>query len=131
MAPAKLKQHLTTKNNHMSSKSTDCFEWLLESQNKDSKAFVSKVTVSEKVLEARHLVAELNAQERKRHTGGENLTMPACTIRVAKMMRQDAIREPENVEWSWNKQNFGHMSRWCLKPRTILLARTSSNLLDK
>jgi hypothetical protein len=23
------------------------------------------------------------------------------------------------------------MSRWCLKPRTILLARTSSNLLDK
>jgi hypothetical protein len=51
-----------------------------------SKAFVSKVTVSEKILEASYLVAELDAQKRKSHTGGENLTMSACKIRVAKML---------------------------------------------
>jgi hypothetical protein len=37
----------------------------LESQNKQSKAFVSKVTVSEKAQEASYLVAELIAQKRK------------------------------------------------------------------
>jgi hypothetical protein len=52
--------------------------------SKQSKAFVSEVTVSEKAQEASYLVAELDAQKRKRHTGGENLTMPACKIRVAK-----------------------------------------------
>jgi hypothetical protein len=59
MAPAKLKQHLTTNHSHMTSKSADYFTWLLESQNKQSKAFVSKVTVSEKAQEASYLVAEL------------------------------------------------------------------------
>jgi hypothetical protein len=82
MSPAKLKRHLITNQSHMSSKSIDYFERLLESQNKESKAFVSKVMVSEKALEASHLVAELNAHKRKSHTGGQNLTMPACKIRV-------------------------------------------------
>jgi hypothetical protein len=54
--------------------------------SKLSKAFVSKVTVSEKALEASYLVAELVAQKRKSHTGDENLTMSACKIRVAKML---------------------------------------------
>jgi hypothetical protein len=61
MATAKFKRHLITNHSHMSSKSTDYFEWLLESQNKRIKAFVSKVTVIEKALEACYLVAELNA----------------------------------------------------------------------
>jgi hypothetical protein len=44
---------------YMTSKSADYFKRLLDSQNKQSKAFVSKVTVSEKALEASHLIAEL------------------------------------------------------------------------
>jgi hypothetical protein len=48
LAPAKLKRRLATNNSYMSSKSADYFKRLLESQNKQSKAFVSKVTVSEK-----------------------------------------------------------------------------------
>jgi hypothetical protein len=61
MAPAKLKQHLTKIYSHMSSKSTDYSEWLLKSQNKQSKALVIKVTASKKALEVSYLVAELNA----------------------------------------------------------------------
>jgi hypothetical protein len=43
IAPAQLKGDLTTDYRHTISKSTDYFEWLYESQNEDSKAFVSKV----------------------------------------------------------------------------------------
>jgi hypothetical protein len=50
IAPAKLKQHFTINHSHMTSKSADYFKRLLESQNKRSKAFVSKVRVSEKSL---------------------------------------------------------------------------------
>jgi hypothetical protein len=60
MAPAKLKQHLTKSYSYMSSKCTDYSERLLEFQNKQSKAFVSTVTASEKALEASYLVAKLN-----------------------------------------------------------------------
>jgi hypothetical protein len=44
MAPAKLKRHLITNHSHMTSKIADCLKRLLESQNKQSKAFVSKVS---------------------------------------------------------------------------------------
>jgi hypothetical protein len=60
MAPEKLKQHLSKNYSHMSSKSTDYMECILEFQNKQSKAFVSTVTASEKALETSYLVAELN-----------------------------------------------------------------------
>jgi hypothetical protein len=63
----------------------------LESQNEQSKAFVSKITACEKALEASYLVPELNAQKRKSHTSGEKLTMPVYKIGVAKMLRQDAV----------------------------------------
>jgi hypothetical protein len=43
-APAKLKLHLTTNHSHMTNKSGDYFKWLLESQHKQSKGFVSKVS---------------------------------------------------------------------------------------
>jgi hypothetical protein len=90
LAPAKLQRHLTTNNSHMTSKS-DYFKRLLESQNKKSKAFVSKVTVSEKAQDASYLVAELTAQKRKSHTIGQKLTMPACKIILGKMLGQDAV----------------------------------------
>jgi hypothetical protein len=100
MALAKFKLHLITNHSHMISKSPDYFKWLLTSQNKHSKASVSKVTVSEKAQKASHLVAELTAQRRKSHTVGENLVMPACKIKVGKMLGKDALEEIGNVPLS-------------------------------
>jgi hypothetical protein len=51
MTPAKLKRQLTTNHSHMTSTTAEYSEQLLESQNKQSKAFVSKVTVSERAQE--------------------------------------------------------------------------------
>jgi hypothetical protein len=65
MAPADLKRHLTTNYSHITSKSADYYEWLLESQNKLNKAFVSRVTVSEKAQEVSYLLAELTARKGK------------------------------------------------------------------
>jgi hypothetical protein len=72
----------------------------LASQNKHSKAFVSKVTVSDKAQETSYLVAELIAQKRKSHTIGKNQIMLTRKIIVGKMLRQDAAREIENVPLS-------------------------------
>jgi hypothetical protein len=91
MDPAKLEQHLTTNHSHMTSKSADYFNPLLDYQNKLSQAFVSIVAVSEKVQEASYLVAELIAQKRISHTVGENIIMLACKIILCKMLGQDAV----------------------------------------
>jgi hypothetical protein len=77
MAPGKLKRHLTTDHSHMTSKNADYSKRLFGSQNR-VKVLLSRVTVSEKAQEASYLAAELNAQRRKSHTVGENLTIPAC-----------------------------------------------------
>jgi hypothetical protein len=58
---------------------------------KQRKAFVSKVTVTEKAQQASCLVSKLNSQKRKSHTFDENLIMPACKIIVGKMLGQDAL----------------------------------------
>jgi hypothetical protein len=100
MAPAELKQPLITNHSHMTSKGADYFKRLLESQNKQHKAFVSKVTVSEKAQEASYLVAELTAQKRKSYTLGENLIKPACKLTVGKMLGECAVRATDNVPLS-------------------------------
>jgi hypothetical protein len=105
MAPAKSKQHLTTNHSHNTSKSADYFKRPLESQSKESKAFVSKVTVSEKAQEASYLVAELIAQKRKSHIVGENLIMLICKIILRKMLGQDAVQEIEIVLLSNSRLN--------------------------
>jgi hypothetical protein len=92
MVPQKLKQHLTRNNSHMTSKNADYFKLLLESQNKKSKPFVSKVTDSENAQEASYLVAELNAQNGKSHIVGENLVMPASKIVVGKMLKYEKFK---------------------------------------
>jgi hypothetical protein len=79
----------------MTSKNADYLKWLLESQNKQSQAFVSKVKVSEIAQEASYLIAELIPQKRKSHTVGENLIKPACKIIMGKMLGQYAVQEIE------------------------------------
>lgn len=67
MAPAKLKRHFTTNHGHLVSKGANYFKRLLESQSKQSAAFVKKVSISKKAQEASYLVAEIIAQKRKSH----------------------------------------------------------------
>ena len=56
-------------------KCADYFNRLLESQKKQSAAFLSNVSVSEKALEASYSFAKIIAQKRK---VVENLILPAC-----------------------------------------------------
>jgi hypothetical protein len=77
----------------VTSRSADYFQRLLESQNKQNQAFVSKVTVSEEAQKASYLITELVAQKRKSQAAGENLIKPACKIIMGKMLGQDAVRE--------------------------------------
>ena len=100
LAPAKLKSHFTTNHGHMKNKSADCFKRLLESQKKQSAAFVNKVSISEKAQEVSYLVAEIIAQKRKSYTVGEDLIMKACTIIVSKMLGKNAVQKIENVPLS-------------------------------
>ena len=55
--------------------------------------FLSRVSVSEKALEASYLVAEIIAQKGKRHTVGENVILPACKIIVCEMLAQNVVQE--------------------------------------
>jgi hypothetical protein len=70
----------------LTSKGAYYFKQPLESQNKQSKAFVKKVAFSEKTQEASCLVPEIIAQARRNHTVRENVIMPACNIIVNKML---------------------------------------------
>ncbi|CAI9717953.1 Hypothetical predicted protein [Octopus vulgaris] len=100
MAPAQQTRHFTTNHSHMKNQSAEFFKRLLESQKKQSTAFMSKVSVSEKALEASYLVAEIITQKRKSHTVGENSILPACKVIVSKMLEQNAQQEIENVPLS-------------------------------
>jgi hypothetical protein len=88
-----LKRHLTKNHSHLTSKGAYYFKRLLESQNKQSKAFVKKVLFSEKAQEASYLAAELITWKRKSHKVGGNLIMQTCKIIVSKMLGQDAVWE--------------------------------------
>jgi hypothetical protein len=97
----------------MTSKSADYYKWPLESQNKQSKASVNKVTV------------------------GKNQVMPACKIIVDKMLGQDAVREIENVSLSNSTINVSmtcHMmlKRFCMINRkiTVSLSRLISQQIS-
>jgi hypothetical protein len=82
MAAAKLNRHFTTNHGHLSNKTIDYFQRLSDSQGKQRKVLVKKVTTSEKAQEASYLVAELVAQKMKSHTIDESLIMPACKLIV-------------------------------------------------
>ena len=75
----------------MKNKSADNFKRLLESQMKQSTAFWSKVSESEKALEASYLIAEIITKKMKSYTVGENLIFPAGKIIVGKMFGQNAV----------------------------------------
>jgi hypothetical protein len=99
MAPAKLNRHFTTNHGHLSNKTTDYFQQLLDSKGKQCKIFEKKVTMAQ---EASYLVAELVAQKMKSYTTAESLIMPACKIIVKKMIGKEAESEIDKVPVSNN-----------------------------
>jgi hypothetical protein len=103
MVLAKLSQHFTTNDSHLSNKKTDYFQRLLESQSKQRKVLEKKVTISEKTQEASYLVAELLVQKMKKsHTIAERPIMPACIIIVRTMTGKEAESEIGKVPVSDN-----------------------------
>jgi hypothetical protein len=80
----------------MTSKCADYFKLLLESEIKQSKAFVNKVSQwkgsGNKLFNSRTF-----RPEREGHLVCENLIIPVCKIIVGKMLGQDAVRYIENV----------------------------------
>jgi hypothetical protein len=91
MAPTKLKLHVTRNHSSMTNKDVDYFKCILEYRNKQSTAFVSKVTVSEKAQKVCYLVLEFIAQKRKSHRISKNLIRPACKFVVGKILGQPAV----------------------------------------
>lgn len=102
MVPSKLSRHFKTHHKDLQNKNINYFKSLLASQRKQSSVFVNTFTVSEKAQEASYLVAELIAQNRKNHSIGENLIMPACKIIVSKMFGEEFVRKIENIPLSNN-----------------------------
>lgn len=59
MVPSKLLRHFSTKHDHLSKKTPEYFKDLIRLQEKQSKSFVKKYTIAERVQEASYLVAEI------------------------------------------------------------------------
>ena len=62
----------------------------------------SKVSVSEKAIEASYLAAKIIVQKGKCHTVDENLISPGCKIMVGEMLGQNVVQEIEMVPLSDN-----------------------------
>ena len=102
MVPAKLKRHFSTNHSHLSNKTVNYFQRLLDSQQKQRKVFKRKVIISDKAQEASYLVAELVAKKMKSHTIAASLIMPACKIIVRTMLGEEAECEVSKVSVSDN-----------------------------
>jgi hypothetical protein len=102
MVPSKLKRHLLKKHDHLANKNIDYFKQLLSSQNKESVIFEKKVTIPNKALEASYKVAELIVENKKPHTIGESLILPACSEIVRIMFGNEAEAEIKKIPLSNN-----------------------------
>ncbi|XP_025407195.1 protein FAM200A-like [Sipha flava] len=85
-----------------SNKNIDYFKQLLSSQNKESVIFEKKVTIPNKALEASYKVAELIVENKKPHTIGESLILPACSEIVRIMFGNEAEAEIKKIPLSNN-----------------------------
>ncbi|XP_029654862.1 zinc finger BED domain-containing protein 5-like [Octopus sinensis] len=83
-------------------KKSSYFKNMLKSQKTQSATFVKTLHVSQKALEASYLVAELIFKNRKNHTIGEKLILPACKIIVSKILGKEATKKIDNIPLSNN-----------------------------
>ncbi|XP_052133199.1 protein FAM200B-like, partial [Frankliniella occidentalis] len=88
MKPAKLKRHLESKHQALVDKPATYFQRLLSQSNIQRNTFQKRLTVLHKALKASFEVAVLIARQRKPHTVGENLVLPAACKMVEIMFDQ-------------------------------------------
>jgi len=79
---------------------TRYFKQLLSSQNKESVIFEKKVTIPNKALKASYKMAELIVENKKPHTIGESLILPACSEIVRIMFGSVAEAEIKKIHLS-------------------------------
>ncbi|XP_029656547.1 zinc finger BED domain-containing protein 5-like [Octopus sinensis] len=80
-------------------KKSSYFKNMLKSQETQSATFVKHFTFL-RALEASYLVAELISKNRKNHTIGEKLILPACKIIVSKILGEEATKQIDNIPLS-------------------------------
>jgi hypothetical protein len=85
MKPNKLKRHLETKHSEMEHKPQEYFRRKLDDVRIQQKSFVNTTTISSKALLASHQVAHTIPQNKKPHTIGESLILPAAIDMVQTM----------------------------------------------
>jgi hypothetical protein len=86
MKPNKLKRHLETKHSEMKNKPQEYIRRKLDDVRIQQKSFVNTTTVSSKALLASYQVAYRIAQNKKPHTIGESLILPAAIDMVQTML---------------------------------------------
>ncbi|XP_029634971.1 protein FAM200B-like [Octopus sinensis] len=91
MAPAKLKQHLTTKHPELSGKNEQYFKKELAFNKRQVSMFAKKFKLSDKGQEASYAVAEIVARKMKSHTIAETVILPACQEIVRIMFGEEVV----------------------------------------
>ncbi|CAI9721398.1 Hypothetical predicted protein [Octopus vulgaris] len=102
MAPAKLKQHLTTKHPELSGKNEQYFKKELAFNKRQVSMFAKMCKLSDKGQEASYAVAEIVARKMKSHTIAETVILPACQEIVRIMFGEDAVSELNKIPLSDN-----------------------------
>ena len=86
MIPSKLQRHPTRNHPSLASKGAEYFFCLKSQINRQEQMMMKCAKVSERVLEARYLVAQIVAKAMKPHTIVETVILPACTATVNKIL---------------------------------------------
>jgi hypothetical protein len=102
MKPNKLKRHLETKHSEMRSKPQEYFRRKLDDVRIQQKSFVNTTIISSKALLASYQVAYRIAQNKKPHTIGENLLLPAAIDMVQTMLGEKCAQQFPNIPLSNN-----------------------------
>ena len=102
MAPAELKQHLTTRYLKLADKNEQYFRRQLTS-NKTQKATLAKrFKVSDKAREASYAVAEIVAKKMQSRTIAETVYLPVCQKTVKIMFGEDAVSDINKIPLLYN-----------------------------
>jgi hypothetical protein len=102
MKPNKLKRHLETKHSKMKNKPQEYFHRKLDDVRIQQMSFVNTTTISSKALLASYQVAYRIAQNKKPHTIGESLILPAAIDMVQTVLGEKCAQQLRNIPPSNN-----------------------------
>jgi hypothetical protein len=102
MKPNKLKWHLETKHSEMKNKPQEYFRRKLDDVHIQQKPFVNTTTILSKTLLASYQVAYRIAQNKKPHTIGVSLILPAAIDIVQTMLGEKCAQQLCSIPLSNN-----------------------------